>query len=419
MGEESSSIAKLCLWLNKVKPFLAIITLQFGYSGMHIVTSLGLKHGMSHYVLATYRHVFATLVIAPFALLLERPVIDQNLYYVGLKYTSATFASASINVLPAITFILAIIFRLEKVDMKKFHSVAKVIGTVITVSGAMVMTMYKGPVLEFLMIGNHTHNTSTQAANDQHWALGTIFLLGGCCSWAGFFILQSFTLKKYPAALSLTAWICAIGTLQNAVLTLIMERDMTVWRLGFDARLLAAAYSGIVCSGIAYYVQSVVIKLRGPVFVTTFSPLCMIITAFLGGLILAEEIHLGSVIGAVVLVTGLYTVVWGKSKDVQEQSFGETDQKISNGGTHQELPIIRNDKNDNIKSVQGPYNDKLVLVPSLYLSLYSDSSANIVCFVPIYREYGQRKARIWPKKSKNMAKKKYPRESNNWELNKA
>ena len=40
-----------------------------------------------------------------------RPVFDQNLYYVGMKYTSATFASATVNVLPAITFILAIIFR--------------------------------------------------------------------------------------------------------------------------------------------------------------------------------------------------------------------------------------------------------------------------------------------------------------------
>ncbi|KAM7252842.1 hypothetical protein ACFE04_025460 [Oxalis oulophora] len=354
MGE--SSFAKLCLWLNKVKPFLAIIALQFGYSGMYIVTSLGLKNGMSHYVLATYRHVFATFAVAPFALLLERPVLDQNLYYVGLKYTSATFASASINVLPAITFIMALLFRLEKVNLKKFHSVAKVIGTVITVSGAMVMTVYKGPILEFLRIGNHGHHTTSQAANDQHWALGTLLLLGSCCGWAGFFILQSFTLKKYPAELSLTAWICVMGTLQNAVLTLIMERDMTVWRLGWDARLLASAYSGIICSGIAYYVQSVVIRLRGPVFVTTFSPLCMIITAFLGGLILAEEIHLGSVIGAVVIVTGLYTVVWGKSKDVQEQLFDEDDQKISNigGGAHQELPITRDNRNDNIKSVQGP-----------------------------------------------------------------
>lgn len=50
---------------------------------------------------------------------------------------------------------------------------------------------------------------------------------------------------------------------------------------------------GIVCSGIAYYMQSVVNKARGPVFVTAFSPLSMIITAVLGAIVLAEQVHLG------------------------------------------------------------------------------------------------------------------------------
>lgn len=50
---------------------------------------------------------------------------------------------------------------------------------------------------------------------------------------------------------------------------------------------------GIVCSGIAYYVQGIVMKERGPVFVTAFNPMCMIITAILGTIILAEEITLG------------------------------------------------------------------------------------------------------------------------------
>lgn len=50
---------------------------------------------------------------------------------------------------------------------------------------------------------------------------------------------------------------------------------------------------GIVCSGIAYYIQGVVSRERGPVFITTFSPLCMIITAVLSFIVLAEQVHLG------------------------------------------------------------------------------------------------------------------------------
>jgi drug/metabolite transporter (DMT)-like permease len=50
---------------------------------------------------------------------------------------------------------------------------------------------------------------------------------------------------------------------------------------------------GIMCSGVAYYVQGIVIQERGPVFVTAFSPLCMIIVTVLGSFILSEVITLG------------------------------------------------------------------------------------------------------------------------------
>lgn len=50
---------------------------------------------------------------------------------------------------------------------------------------------------------------------------------------------------------------------------------------------------GIVCSGMAYYIQGVVMKDRGPVFVTAFSPLSMVIVAVMGSLILAEKLFLG------------------------------------------------------------------------------------------------------------------------------
>lgn len=50
---------------------------------------------------------------------------------------------------------------------------------------------------------------------------------------------------------------------------------------------------GIFCSGLAYYIQGVIMKDRGPVFVTAFSPLSMIIVAVMGSFILAEQMYLG------------------------------------------------------------------------------------------------------------------------------
>ncbi|KAK9271098.1 hypothetical protein L1049_026687 [Liquidambar formosana] len=346
--------------LDKVKPYLAMVSLQFGYAGMYIITMVSLKHGMSHYVLAVYRHAVATVVIAPFAIVLERkirpkmtistflkimvlallePVIDQNLYYVGMKYTTATFASATVNILPAITFIMAVIFRLETVKIKKIHSQAKVIGTIVTLAGAMVMTLYKGPIINIIQSRGLSHYGTSSASSDQHWIIGTLMLLGSISGWSAYFILQSFTLRQYPAELSLASWICLMGTVEGAAVSLVMERHMGAWVVGWDSKLLAPVYSGIVCSGIAYYLQAVVIKQRGPVFVTAFSPLCMIITAVLGFSILAEQVHLGSIIGAILIVIGLYSVVWGKSKDVSSASVlpdekaGMNELPITNGST--------------------------------------------------------------------------------------
>ncbi|KAL6984381.1 hypothetical protein U1Q18_017759 [Sarracenia purpurea var. burkii] len=106
-----------------------------------------------------------------------------------------------------------------------------------------------------------------------------------------------------------------MGAVLGAALTLVAEHHLGVWSIGWDSRLLAPVYSGVISSGITYYVQGLVMKTRGPVFVTAFNPLCMIIVAVLGSVILAEKLHLGSVIGAVIITVGLYAVVWGKSKD--------------------------------------------------------------------------------------------------------
>lgn len=50
---------------------------------------------------------------------------------------------------------------------------------------------------------------------------------------------------------------------------------------------------GVVCSGIGYYVQGVVMKSKGPVFVTAFNPLSMVIVAILSSFLLSEIMYLG------------------------------------------------------------------------------------------------------------------------------
>ncbi|KAL5225454.1 hypothetical protein ABZP36_012093 [Zizania latifolia] len=250
-----------------------------------------------------------------------RPVIDQNLYYTGAKLTSAGFASALVNILPAVTFLMAVFLRMEKVKLRSLHSQAKIVGTVCTVAGAVLMILYHGPVVQFPWSRAHNNHHgggagTAASASATSWLNGTIMIIASCVCWSGFFILQSNILQSYPAELSLTALICVVGSAMSGAVALVAERrDMTAWVIGFDTRLFTAVYSGIVCSGVAYYVQGIVTRARGPVFVTAFQPLCMIITVVMGSTILKEEITLGSVIGAVIIVVGLYALIWGKGGD--------------------------------------------------------------------------------------------------------
>ncbi|KAF5473166.1 hypothetical protein F2P56_009793 [Juglans regia] len=332
-------------FLQRCKPYIAMISLQFGYAGMNIITKVSLNRGMSHYVLVVYRHAFATAAIAPFALVLERkvrpkitfpifmqifvlgllgPVIDQNFYYAGLKFTSPTFSCAMSNMLPAMTFVMAVFCRMEKLDMKKVRCQAKVVGTIVTVAGAMLMTLYKGHVINFVWSGHIHHPKSYAPANatgstDKDWIKGSILLIIATFAWASFFIVQAITMRRYSAQLSLTALVCFLGTLQSIAVTFVMERKPSVWTIGWDMNLLAAAYAGIVSSSIAYYVQGLVMQKRGPVFVTAFSPLMMIIVAIMGSFILAEKMYLGGIVGAILIVIGLYSVLWGKYKEYKEK----------------------------------------------------------------------------------------------------
>ncbi|CAH2058906.1 unnamed protein product [Thlaspi arvense] len=343
--------------IKKAMPFILVILLQVGLAGMDILTKAVLNEGMSNYVLVVYRHGIAAIVMAPFAFYFDKlvrpkmtpmiffkitllglfePVIDQNLFCLGMKYTTATFATALYNTLPAVTFILALIARLEKVKLRSIRSASKVVGTVASVGGTTLMTLVKGPPLDlFWTKGPSAQNTS---GTDIHSSIkGAVLVTIGCFSYACFFILFAITLKTYPAELSLTAWICLMGTIEGAVVALVMERgNPGAWAIGWDNKLLTVTYSGIVCSALGYYIGGLVMKTRGPVFVTAFSPLCMIAVAFMSSIIFAEQMYLGRALGAAVICAGLYLVIWGKGKDYKYASSEPAQTKLELSGNEKD-----------------------------------------------------------------------------------
>ncbi|GFQ06710.1 wat1-related protein at1g68170 [Phtheirospermum japonicum] len=121
--------------------------------------------------------------------------------------------------------------------------------------------------------------------------------------------------ETYPYIYSSTALISIMGAVQALVLAVCTERKWCQWKLGWNIKLLTVAYMGIVASGIAAAFSLSCVRARGPLFVSIFNPPLLILVALAGSLLLEEKLHLGSVLGAAIIICGLYSILWGKSKE--------------------------------------------------------------------------------------------------------
>lgn len=75
--------------------------------------------------------------------------------------------------------------------MKKLRCQAKILGTLVTVGGAMLMTLYKGPIVELPWSKQHFQTTSDDDVTaNKNWFKGSIFLIIATLAWASLFVLQ-------------------------------------------------------------------------------------------------------------------------------------------------------------------------------------------------------------------------------------
>lgn len=80
---------------------------------------------------------------------------------------------------------------MEKLKINSIRSQAKIMGTVATVGGAMLMTLVKGPVIElFRAKGSSTPELHGAGLTLKHSIKGSLMITVGCFSWAAFMNLQ-------------------------------------------------------------------------------------------------------------------------------------------------------------------------------------------------------------------------------------
>ncbi|KAL5198818.1 hypothetical protein ABZP36_002330 [Zizania latifolia] len=315
--------------------------------GALILSKLAFNVGMAPFVLLTYRNLIAAVTVSPFAFWFEREmmkkvsckvlglisinalfgiVLAMGLHYYGLRATNAAYTVNFLNLIPVVTFVIAAIFRLEKLRLRTCPGTMKVIGTVICVGGTMVISLYKGKLLHLwpthLLKQAQLQAMGSDASpfpGNHNMLVGTLFLCGSCLSYAFWFIVQAKVSKEFPSKYVSTMLACLLGTVQSVVIGIAIDPDTSAWALKWDLQLLTVIYSGVFNTAASFCLISWAVARRGPTYPSMFNSLSLIVTVVLDSVLLGSDVSVGSLLGAFMIIVGLYAFLWGKGKEMKRQ----------------------------------------------------------------------------------------------------
>ncbi|KAK6915703.1 EamA domain [Dillenia turbinata] len=342
----------MAIMSNDFLPFLAMVIVQMGYAVMNVLVKLVLDSGMSPLVLVAYRQVFATIPIAPLAYFLERATTNQLFYFVGLKYSTPTIGCALSNILPAVTFVLAVVCKQETIGLNKKQGQAKVLGTTLCVGGAMLLSFYHGRTIGIGEPSIHLHSSgqtsTTSNSNNSHnngnMFLGPSLLLASCVAWAGWLIIQARLSEKFAAPYTSTALMCLMACIECVLIAVCFQHNVSAWSLASGIKLVSSIYAGFVGSALACCLMTWCIQRKGALYVSVFSPLLLIIVAILSWALLDEKLYVGTIVGSTLIILGLYAVLWGVNKESEERNNGII-KEAEKDEDNQDLELQSNGKN--------------------------------------------------------------------------
>ncbi|XP_020218272.1 WAT1-related protein At3g28050 [Cajanus cajan] len=308
-----------------------MIVAQFLSVGLNTLIKASMSRGMSHFIFVAYSNLlaFCFLLLASkihhrnktptpinYSIILRIFILSllsvsiQTLTYTGLGYTTPTLTSAMGDLTPAYTFIIAIISRMEKLDLKVRSSQAKSIGTVVSIAGALTVSLYKGLPITSVVMPKYLF-----LSQQSLWLLGAFFLSAASFLGSASLVIQTWTMKEYPEELMLTTICCGFVVIQSFIVAFIAEENPKAWILKPDMELISIFYSAIFVISARSVVYAWACRKKGPVYVAMFSPLGIVIALVMGVVFLGDVLYLGSMIGAGIIAIGFYAVIWGQAEE--------------------------------------------------------------------------------------------------------
>ncbi|CAM6103378.1 unnamed protein product [Calypogeia fissa] len=334
----------------KVHSALAFV--QTTYAVGSILQKLSFAAGISPFAYSVYKDVICISYLAPLAFYSERGrrkpldrttivlivlmgcvgVFGSNMSTTfGISLAPAAYGSLIGITTPIFIFLISAASELEDFDWNRRAGQAKILGVLSAVGGAVIIPVYNGPeMIGPLMNAQRVplsplpvevNSVFAQALSNldiEDWQLGGFLLILAGFLFAVMWTIQAYTLKRYPHPLSVAALAYGVGALATTLSGVLMVRDPSSWAIHRRIDIISLLFNGFISSGTNSALQSWSLFKAGPVLLASYHPLRSFSTIVIAWLFLGEGIHLGSVLGLLLIISGLFLITWGKLTNQKE-----------------------------------------------------------------------------------------------------
>lgn len=278
---------------------IGLFVVQVLFATLHVVGKIALA-SLEPLALAGTRVLIATPLLLAYAWSVDRFVparadwprlallgmlgifVNQTLFLLGLRYTTATSSAILMPSIPVFTAGAALVFGIERPSARRLAGIA------LAAAGAVVL-------LDPARLDTHG-----QAA------LGNLMILGNCLAYSIFLVLLRPLFARIPWR-TLIAWCFltgSIGTLPLAAPALVR----TDWAALSLSAVGAIVYIGLFPTAFNFALNTWAVRRSSPALVAAFTTLQPVLTTALAALLLREELRLHQGLGFLLIVGGLVVV---------------------------------------------------------------------------------------------------------------
>ena len=203
----------------------------------------------------------------------------------GLRYTSAINTGWIVGFMPVTIALGAYLLRKQRLDALGWSGVT--VGT----AGVLIVTIVEPP--DFA----HAH-------------FGDLLQLSSCLTWTVYTLAatgpnaRNGVLRVTTFGMVVAAAIATVATFWTGVFT----GPLTGYRV------LAIAFLGLVCSGLAFYMWFAAVEEHGPARVGALLYIEPFVALATGALLLGEHVTLNAVLGGICVLVGVWLVARGSVK---------------------------------------------------------------------------------------------------------